>query len=182
MCFAQPSLDFLGHHLNLSGITPLQANVDAILAYPQPSTIKDLQRFLGLINFYRHFLPQAAAVLLPLTTALTGKPKSLTWTPAMSSSFSTAKQSLASATLLVHPHPHLLLALATGASDSHMGAVLQQRHHTHWQPLSSLLSFFLLSRGTPLLIENSWQHTLPSFTFLPIWRATHFSCTLTTAL
>ena len=90
----------------------------------------------SLINFYRRFVPHAAAILKPLTDALVGSPKLLSWTPAMSDSFHKAKIALSHATLLAHPHPTAPLALATDASDSHIGGVLQQNISHHWQPLS----------------------------------------------
>jgi hypothetical protein len=37
----------------------------AIAAFPPPATIKKLQAFLGLFNFYRHFIPAAARIVLP---------------------------------------------------------------------------------------------------------------------
>ena len=61
--FAQPSVNFLGHHVTATGITPLSSHVQAISNYPAPISVKELQRFLGLINFYHRFLPHAAALL-----------------------------------------------------------------------------------------------------------------------
>jgi hypothetical protein len=55
----------------------------------------------------------------------------------MDSSFQTAKSLLASAVPLHHPIPYATLSLATDASDSHVGAVLQQRARGSWQPLAS---------------------------------------------
>jgi hypothetical protein len=46
--------------------------VAAINTFPQPRTVRDLQAFLGLFNFYRKFIPKAAAILKPLTNALCG--------------------------------------------------------------------------------------------------------------
>jgi hypothetical protein len=43
---------------------------------PPPQDIKQLQRFLGIVNFYRHFLPNCAQVLKPLTDHLKGGAKS----------------------------------------------------------------------------------------------------------
>lgn len=134
--FAQSSLSFLGHTVSSAGITPLPATVTAINNFPQPQTIKDLQRFLGLINFYRRFIPAAAAMLRPLTDALIGNPKKLSWSDTMSSAFTAAKTALSSATILAHPHPDATISIATDASDSHVGAVLQQLTNKTWQPLS----------------------------------------------
>ena len=143
--FAQQQLPFLGHTVSASGITPLPSAVSAVNNFPQPQTLKDLQRFLGLINFYRRFLPAAAAMLRPLTDALAGKPKKLIWNSQMSTAFQQAKATLSQATLLAHPQPHAAIAVATDASDSHIGSVLQQWHHGAWQPLS----FFSAKLTTP---------------------------------
>jgi hypothetical protein len=37
--------------------------------------VKELQNFLGVINFYRKFVPGAANTLKPLTDALKGSPR-----------------------------------------------------------------------------------------------------------
>jgi hypothetical protein len=46
-----------------------------------------------------------------------------------------AKEALVAAVPLAHPLPRAVLALATDASDTHVGAVLQQQVGQHWQPL-----------------------------------------------
>jgi cleavage and polyadenylation specificity factor subunit 1 len=77
--FAVPELDFLGHRISAAGVAPLRNNVQVILDFPKPTDCKSLQRFLGMINFYRRFLPGAAGTLRPLTAALSGNPKTLPW-------------------------------------------------------------------------------------------------------
>jgi hypothetical protein len=127
--FAVSELDFLGHRISAAGIVPLLENVQVILDFPNPTDCKVMQRFLGMINFYRRFLPGVAGTLCPLTAALSGNPKSLPWTPDMETAFAVAPVPLA------HPFPRAVLALATDASDTHVGAVLQQQVGQHWQPL-----------------------------------------------
>ena len=96
--------------------------------------------FLGMVNFYRPFIPNAAHTLLPLTDCLKGsKPASspVTWSPAMSRAFTEAKTALISSTWLQHPDPSAKLALHVDASGSHVGAVLQQwvADSREWAPL-----------------------------------------------
>jgi hypothetical protein len=79
-----------------------------------------------MMNFYSHFLPGMAGTLCPLTAALSGNPKSLPWTPDMVAAFAAAKAALVATVPLAHPLPGAVLALATDASDTHVGAVLQQ--------------------------------------------------------
>jgi hypothetical protein len=100
-----------------------------------PSDVMSLQKFLGMLNFYRCFLPGIAKVLKPLTDAMSGTGQ-LCWTPDVPLAFDTAKSMLASAVPLHHPHPSAKLSLATDASDTHVGAVLQQQTQGSWQPLA----------------------------------------------
>jgi hypothetical protein len=77
--FAQEEVTFLGHHITPHGLTPLSSHVQPILSLSPPSDVKSLQRFLGMINFYRRFLPGIARILRPLTDATSGKGR-LSWT------------------------------------------------------------------------------------------------------
>jgi hypothetical protein len=90
------------------------------------------------MNFYRRFLPSVAGTLPPLTTALSGNPKALPWTPAMETAFTAAKVALDAAVPLAHPLRGAVLALATDTSDTsdtYVRAVLQEQVGHHWQPL-----------------------------------------------
>ena len=98
--------------------------------------MKSLQRFLGMINFYRQFLPGIAKVLRPLTDALIGSPKTILWTPEMQRAFRAAKDSLAQATMLVHPVSNAVLQLVTDASEKAIGVVIQQVVNGQVQPLA----------------------------------------------
>jgi hypothetical protein len=133
--FAGSELDFLGHRISPAGVAPLRDNVQVILDFPKPTGCKAMQRFLGMINFYRRFLPGVAGTLCPLTAALSGNPKTPPWTPDMETAFAAAKEALVAAVSLAHPLPGSVLALAADASDIHVGAVLHQQVGQHWQPL-----------------------------------------------
>ena len=110
--FAVPSLKFLGHMVDEAGITPLPKHVAAVQDCPPPTDIKQLQRFLGLINFYRRFLPAVARTLQPLTDLLKGSPKVLLWSPAADTAFVAAKAALVAAVPLRHPAPNAVLSLS----------------------------------------------------------------------
>ena len=135
--FCTTSVEFLGHSLTADTISPLQKHVDSISSFQTPSTKKELQWFLGLINFYRRFLPNIAAVLRPLTDALRGGPRQpLIWSQECSEAFSLAKSRLSTRTKLFHPDQTAPISLAVDASGSHVGAVFQQLCSGSWQPLS----------------------------------------------
>ena len=129
-------LEFLGHKVSRHGIEPLREKVAAISDFETPRTVKSLQRFLGMINFYRRFLPGIAEVLRPLTDALKGSPKKLVWTAGMTHSFTAAKKRLADATLLAHPVNGADLQLVTDASAKAVGAAVHQVVRGQVQPLA----------------------------------------------
>ncbi len=130
--FGASSIQFLGHHLSAEGVEPLPENMSAVTEFPRPSTAKELQMFLGMVNFYRSFLPGAARALKPLTDCLR-----VEWNSEREAAFTEVKQMLASATRLAHPAQAAKLSLAVDASASHIGACLQQKRARSpgWEPL-----------------------------------------------
>ncbi len=74
--FHQPYVQFLGYHIDSSGIRMDEGKVEAIKTWPQPTTIKELQRFLGFSNFYRRFIQNYSTLTNQLTNLLRNKPKS----------------------------------------------------------------------------------------------------------
>ena len=124
--FGCSTLDFLGHHISSTGITPLPENVEPITNLNEPETIKGLQCFVGKVQFNRRFIPAATRIMTPLFEALTGKPKAMVWNAAIVKAFDDTEQSLTNATLLAHPHQNAPTSLTTDASGLAVGAVLQQ--------------------------------------------------------
>ena len=130
-------LDYLGHHVSATGITPIIGRVEAIKSFPQPKTVKQLQTYLGMVNFYRRFLPKAAQVLKPLTDSLKGgKPGEVAWTKEMEEAFVDSKRGLYNSVELAHPELNAQLSLTVDASDSHVGAVLNQHVEGRERPLA----------------------------------------------
>ncbi|BHF77907.1 hypothetical protein SprV_0602101700 [Sparganum proliferum] len=136
--FGVSSLDFLGHHVDQHRITPLLEKVQSILSFTVSKTLTQLGRFIGLLNYYRRFIPHCAATLAPLTDLLKSKVKPIELPPAAHSAFETAKKALADATLLYHlsSDPHAQLILTTDASNSAVGAVLHQQVNNQLQALA----------------------------------------------
>ncbi|BHF77780.1 hypothetical protein SprV_0602089000 [Sparganum proliferum] len=85
--FGVPSLEFLGHLVDSHGIRPLPSKVAAIRDFPHPTSKRQLQRFLGMVNFYRRFLPNCADTFRPLTSLLSGSKRTFELTPAALTSF-----------------------------------------------------------------------------------------------
>lgn len=136
----QSEVTFLGYQVSATGTKPLETKVEAIQNFATPKTVKELQRFLGMLNFYRRFIPKAAHIQAPLTNILAGPrikgSQLISLTPEILKAFDCCKASLSQATLLSHPDPTAELAIVTDASDIAIGAVLQQKKGENWEPLA----------------------------------------------
>ncbi len=134
--FRRREIDFLGHRITSQGIVPLQTKVLAVREFEKPTTVKGLQEFIGMINFYHRFIPGVASIMQPLYKAVAGKSKHLEWSECMFKAFDRTKYVLADATMLVHPRSDLPLAVTVDASGIAVGAVLEQCVEGQWYPLA----------------------------------------------
>jgi hypothetical protein len=159
-CISRTSeVTFLGTKLPAEGSKSLEERVTHLQNCRNPKTASQLRRLLGMLNFYRRFLPHAAATQAPLNDVhfaprVKGS-HSITWTPELLKAFEEWKAGLSRATLLAHPDNSATLTLVTDASTSAMGAVLRQHVENAWQPLA-----FFTKNGT--LPNGSTTPTIPS--------------------
>ena len=121
--FMQPEVIYCGYGINREGVYPVAAKVDAIKNAPMPKDVTQFRAFLGMLNYYHRFLPDAPTTLEPLH-ALLRKGKAWKWNREHQEAFDSAKKLLQSETLLVHFNPELKLVLASDASNYGIGAVL----------------------------------------------------------
>lgn len=125
--FHQSSVHFLGYIISNGGIRMDKGKVEAISSWPRPTTIKELQRFLGFSNFYRRFIANYSSITSPLTDLLKGGNKSLSWDISATKAFNHLKEAFTTAPLLVHPNPELPFIVEVDASTTGVGAVLSQQ-------------------------------------------------------
>lgn len=137
--FAQQQVEFLGYIVSKDGILPLPDRVKAIREYELPATVKQLRRFLALINGYKRFIQQATDQQAEIRKLIPGNKKNdnrkLQWTNRSKRAFEKCKSSLSNATLLYYPDSSKPMGLMIDASSTAAGAVLQQLVHGEWKPL-----------------------------------------------
>ncbi len=95
--FHCPMVQFLGYIDNADGIQIDQGKVQAICDWPQPQSVKELQRFLGFANFYRRFIQNFSFLSAPLTAMLSQKPKPLSWNPEARATFQKLQEAFCNA-------------------------------------------------------------------------------------
>ena len=134
--FGVSELDFLGHRVTAEGILPLPDRVASLRDSAPPTDRAGLQRFLGLLNYYHRFIPHVADFLAPLHSQASGKGQSIVWSDDCNTAFEKAKEALKHAVLLHHPLPNAPTSLTVDASNSAVGAQLEQKQGHNWVPLA----------------------------------------------
>ena len=121
--FFQEEITYCGHKINANGLHKTQDKIEAVINAPVPENVTQLRAFLGLVNYYSHFLPNMASVLHPLYQLLK-KDRKYTWTAAAQNAFDTVKEMITSDTVLTHYNPELPIKLACDSSAYGLGAVI----------------------------------------------------------
>ncbi len=88
--FGARTMDFLDHRVTAEGVTPLLGHEKVVTDFPRLATVKELQHSLGLINFYRRFIPAVVRIVKLLTDSLSSGDKGadrITWSPEMQGLF-----------------------------------------------------------------------------------------------
>lgn len=127
-CFLfQKQVAYLGHVVGRDGISCDEAKVTAVREWPAPKNLTDVRSFLGLVNYYRRFIPNCAEVATPMV-ALTQKGRPFSWDEHCQEAFEELKDRLTQAPVLAYPSTDAgkKFILDTDASGFAIGAVLSQ--------------------------------------------------------
>lgn len=126
----EPEIKFLGYFVSAEGIRPLPDKVKAIQQYLKPKTVVELRGFLEMANYYQRCLKHAAHDQSILNEYLRDSKKKdkrpVTWTSEVEQAFKRNKQAIIEAIILSHPQDSAPLLLTTDASDTAIGASLEQ--------------------------------------------------------
>jgi len=128
--FKKSSVKYLGHIISKDGISTDPEKIKAVKNWPQPKTMKELNRFLGFANYYRKFVKNYSDSIRPLEDLATKEKKQklskLIWLEVHEKSFNAIKSSLVTAPILHIPSKDRQFILDTDCSTTCMGAVLSQ--------------------------------------------------------
>jgi len=121
--FSINTMEFLGFVISPDSISMSKSKVDAILQWPTPKNLKQVQSFLGFANFYRCFIFNYSDIVVPLTR-LTHKDAPWDWNSKADSMFHTLKQAFTKAPVLTHWSPDAPLLIKTDASDYALAGII----------------------------------------------------------
>ncbi|KAF8713103.1 hypothetical protein RHS03_00686, partial [Rhizoctonia solani] len=124
--FHVTTVDYLGIVISPAGFLMDQRKVEAVTSWPQPKTVKQVQAFLGFVNYLRQFIPNFSLVARPLHN-LTKKETPWSWGSLEEEAFQELKLLVTQAPVLIHSNPDLPYYLETDALGVAMGAILSQQ-------------------------------------------------------
>ena len=144
--FFKKHIQYLGHLLSEEGIQPLPEKLESISKMPTPKNQKEVKQFLGLIGYYRKFVPRFADISRVLNK-LTRKDEEFKWTPECDKCFNMLKDYLQEAPILRYPDPEARYVLYTHASKYAYAGVLTQTVDGTDHPIAYVSGLF---RGSQL--------------------------------
>ncbi|XP_041473721.1 uncharacterized protein K02A2.6-like [Lytechinus variegatus] len=131
------SVDYLGHRLDKKGLRPLQDKLDAIRKAERPVNQSQIQAYLGLLGYYRKFIPNLSQEIVHLTEMLKAEFRSTSsgkrssqpdpkfrWGKNQEKAFQKSKRLLQTDSILTHYDPAKPILLQTDASPYGLGAVI----------------------------------------------------------
>ena len=116
-------VEFLGVVIGPEGIKMEEGKVKGVLEWPTPKCVKDVQKFLGLANYYRRFIEGFATVARPLHD-LVKKDKKWEWTAKEEEAFRELKERFTKEPVLAAPDIDKKMRMEVDALDYATGGVL----------------------------------------------------------
>ena len=120
-------VQYLGHLVSGKGIRPLPEKLDSIKKMPAPTTPKEIKQFLGLVGYYRKFIPRFADIARSMTN-LTKQDIPFEWTIQCQAAFELLKEAIITSPILKYPDPNKGYTLFTDASKYAWACVLTQEY------------------------------------------------------
>jgi len=123
--WAVQETDWLGYWLTPTGLKPWTKKIQAITTLKQPTNLRQLRSFIGLVNYYKEMWPHRSHIMAPLTS-LTGH--KFVWNDTCQKAFQDIKSIIAQDVLLSYPNHNLPFEIYTDASDYQLGSVIKQNN------------------------------------------------------
>lgn len=125
--FLAARVEYLGYIVDSDGTRINPAKTSAIVDYPRPHNVKQLRRILGMIAWFKRFIPNYSKELQPMTKLLK-KGQRWTWGPEQDEALQKLKEILTSPPVLARPDWELgEFRIETDASILALGTVLTQK-------------------------------------------------------
>lgn len=124
--FLQTKIDYLGYEITSAGVRPGETKIKSVAEFPRPENVHGVRQFLGLVSYFRKFIPGFAQIAFSLTNLLK-KDAVWTWAEQQENAFETLKSKLINRPVLSIFDPTAETELHTDASRVGIGGILVQR-------------------------------------------------------
>lgn len=127
--FGLASVEYVGHVVTADGISFSEEKREKVLDFPLPRTQKELQAFLGLINYFREHVPNMTELEKPLRELMDTSAKknfTLTWNQRAEEQYYAAQDIVSRCPKLFFVNEHATIVVMTDASDYGVGAYIYQ--------------------------------------------------------
>lgn len=121
--FGLSEICYVGHIFNQHGVSPDKSKIEAITKMPSPQNVKELQRFLGMINYLGQYIPNLAEETSILRDLLK-KQNLWCWTQNHEDQFNKLKSIICKSPVLIHFDVNKPVRMSVDASKSAVGAVI----------------------------------------------------------
>ncbi|XP_063366408.1 uncharacterized protein K02A2.6-like [Cydia amplana] len=121
--FDKSEVTYVGHVFNRNGISADKSKIEAIVEMPRPENIKDLQRFLGMVNYLGSYIPNLANET-NLLRSLLKKQNIWQWTDNHEKEFIKLKSLISQSPVLVHYDVNKPIRMSVDSSKDAVGAVI----------------------------------------------------------
>jgi len=110
--------------------------VQRVVEWPVPKSVKDVQKFLGLTNYYRWFVKDFAKIAKPLHE-ITRKEMKWNWGERQQKAFEELKERFTTELVLVTPDLDKEMRVEADMSDFAMGGILSMKcEDERWRPVA----------------------------------------------
>ncbi|GBM36071.1 Retrovirus-related Pol polyprotein from transposon 17.6 [Araneus ventricosus] len=130
----KPEITYLGFDLNANGFSPSEQNVNKVTNFPRPKNLKQVQMFLGMLNYFRGLIYEYAGIVEPLVK-LTKKNTPFVWSVECENAFNTVQEIILKKPTLKNFDPNLPISLITDASKIAICGILLQKKDNVYYPL-----------------------------------------------
>jgi hypothetical protein len=116
---------FLGHVVSPEGIAVDPGKMKEVLEWKLPTIVSDVRSFLGLVGYYRRFIPNFSKITKPITELLK-KGNKYVWSEACDEAFKHLRKLLTASLVLAQPDTTKPFDVYCDASGTGLGSVLMQ--------------------------------------------------------
>ncbi len=152
--FGRSELEYLGYWISREVIQPITKKIESIVSMAPPKTIREVRKFVGMVNYYRDMWIRRSDVLAPLTKLCSTK-ATFVWNEEQQIAFDTMKKILSREVLLAYPDFSQPFEIHTDASHTQLGAVISQAgrpiafYSRKLNPAQTRYTFLCLCQGIP---------------------------------